>query len=167
MNADLANDYGNLALRVLSFIQKNAGAAVPPRGELQPVDRELLDAAAGLVAKVRTEMDVQAPHKALEAIFGVIADANRWIDTQAPWNLRKTDQTRMNTVLWVLVETIRRIAILTQPFMPTSSARVLDQLAVSADRRQIAHVTEPSAELAPGTALPKPEGVFPKWLEPA
>jgi methionyl-tRNA synthetase len=167
MNADLANDYGNLGLRVLSFIQKNAGAAVPRMGELQPADHELLDAAAGLVGRVRAEMEVQAPHKALEAIFTVIADANRWIDTQAPWTLRKTDQARMNTVLWVLVETIRRIAILTQPFMPTSSARVLDQLAVPADRRQIAHVADPAAALVPGTPLPKPEGVFPKWQEPA
>jgi methionyl-tRNA synthetase len=167
MNADLANDYGNLGLRVLSFIQKNAGAVVPQRGDLQQADHELLGAAAGLVAKVRAEMDVQAPHKALEAIFAVIADANRWIDTQAPWTLRKTDQVRMNTVLWVLVETIRRIAILTQAFMPATSARVLDQLAVPADHRQIAHVTDASAELVPGTVLPKPEGVFPKWLEPA
>ncbi|WP_159710145.1 class I tRNA ligase family protein, partial [Geminicoccus flavidas] len=167
MNADLANDYGNLGLRVLSFIQKNASAAVPAKGELTSADHELLDAAAGLVARVRADMDVQAPHKALEAIFTVIADANRWIDTHAPWALRKTDPDRMNTVLWVLVETIRRIAILTQAFMPAASAKVLDQLAVPAERRLLAHVTDPDAALAPGTPLPKPDGVFPKWQEPA
>ena len=167
MNADLANDYGNLVLRVLSFIQKNAGAVVPEPGELQAADHELLGAAAGLVDAVRAEMDVQAPHKALELIFAVIADANRWIDTQAPWTLRKTDQDRMRTVLWVLVEAIRRIAIITQPFMPTSSGRILDQLAVPAGQRTLAAIGDPAAMLVPGTALPKPEGVFPKWLEPA
>ena len=167
INADLANDYGNLALRVLSFVQKNAGAAVPAKGELLEVDRELLQAATSLMDRVRSEMDIQAPHRALEAIFAVIAGANRWIDSQAPWTLRKTDQPRMNTVLWVLVETIRRIAIMTQAFMPGSSAKLLDQLAVPSGRRQIAHVADPSAELLPGTPLPKPEGVFPKWLEPA
>lgn len=164
MNGELANDLGNLAQRVLSMVAKNCGAQVPARGELTADDRELLDAAWGLIGRLRPLMDRQAFHEALEAIWVVVRAANAYVDRQAPWALRKTDPDRMATVLWVLMETVRQVAILMQPVTPDSAARMLDQLAVPADARAFTALGEGGA-LVPGTDLPKPQGVFPRFVE--
>jgi len=164
MNSELANDLGNLSQRVLSMVAKNCAGAVPQPGTFQPADEALLDAAAALLDRQRAAYDAQAFHKALEAVFDVVGRANRYVDEQAPWALRKTDPARMATVLYTLAETIRHIAILLQPVMPSSCARMLDQLAVPADARGFDALT-PTHRLPPGTPLPKPEGVFPRWVE--
>jgi methionyl-tRNA synthetase len=164
INSDLANDLGNLAQRVLSMIGKNCGAAVPQPAAFSADDDALLASAHGLLDTVRPLFDAQAFHKALEAIWAVIGDANRYVDTQAPWTLRKTDPERMATVLYALAETIRHLAILVQPIMPESCARLLDQLAVEEGARGFGDLG-PAGALRPGTALPKPEGVFPRYIE--
>ena len=164
INGDLANDLGNLAQRVLSMINRNCGARVPEPGAVQDADRALLDAAAGLLAEVRAELSVMAFHRALEAIWRVIGLSNRYIDEQAPWALRKTDPQRMATVLYTVAETLRRLAILIQPVTPQAMGRLLDQLGVPADRRDFARLTQADA-LSAGTALPAPEGVFPRYVE--
>ncbi len=161
-NTDLANDLGNLAQRVLSFVAKNAGAAVPAPGVFTEADRAMLDAAAALLVITRAELAQPAFHKSLEAIFAVVADANRYVDSQAPWTLRKTDPARMATVLYVLMETLRRVGLLLQPFMPATIARLLDLLAIPADGRQFAAW---DAALVAGTALPPPSGLFPRYVE--
>ena len=161
-NADLANDYGNLAQRVLSMIARNCEGRVPEPGAPGGEDEALLSAVGGLLPRLRDEMAVPAPHKALEAIWEVIGLANRWVDAQAPWTLRKTDPARMRSVLWVLAETVRQLAVLTQPFMPDASGKLLDQLAVPADARTFAALGD---ALAAGTALPAPQGVFPRLVE--
>lgn len=161
-NTDLANDLGNLSQRVLSFIAKNAGAAVPTPGDYSDADRSMLAATAGLLDATRNELDQQNFHKALEATFGAIADANRYVDGQAPWSLRKTDPARMATVLYVLVETLRRVGLVLQPFMPGTMAKLLDQLAVPAAARSFAAWEQ---SLVPGTALPPPSGLFPRYVE--
>jgi methionyl-tRNA synthetase len=165
MNRDLANDYGNLVQRVLSLIQRNCDGRMPAPGALADADRELLAASESLLEQVRAAMAVQALSRALEAIFEVVAAANRYVDAQAPWALRRTDPARMGTVLHTLAETIRRLALLTQAFMPEASARILDQLAVGEDARSFASYREGPAGLSPGTALPKPVGVFPRFAE--
>jgi methionyl-tRNA synthetase len=162
MNTDLANDLGNLAQRVLSFVAKNAGAAVPVPGAFADADRALLDKAAALLAIVRAEMAQQGFHKALDAVFAVVADANRYVDAQAPWSLRKTDPARMATVLYALMETLRRVGLLLQAYMPGSMGRLLDQLAVPADKRD---ATAWESALVAGTALPAPQGLFPRYVE--
>ena len=91
----------------------------------------------------------------------MIGAANRYVDAQAPWALRKSDPGRMATVLFVLAETIRRIALLTQAFMPDASARILDQLGVPDAARTLRHLAEAEA-LRPGTPLPPPVGVLPR-----
>ncbi len=91
-----------------------------------------------------------------------MAEANRYVDARAPWALRKTDPDRMATVLYVLAECIRYLATLTQPVMPTASAKILDQLSVGPENRDFSSLTRATA-LNPGTALPKPEGVFPRY----
>jgi len=162
LNADLANAYGNLCQRVLSIVAKSCGGKVPEKGALIDADTALLDRARGLLAVVRHELDEQAFHRALTSIWEVVADANRYVDAQAPWALAKTDPARRDTVLWVLAETIRRITLLVQPFMPDSAAKILDQLAIPATDRAFAAF---DTELLSGTELPKPEGVFPRFVE--
>jgi methionyl-tRNA synthetase len=146
------------------MIARNCEGRVPEPGPLGEEDERLLTAAAGLLPQLREEMAVPAPHRALELIWEVIGEANRWVDAQAPWALRKTDPARMRTVLWVLAETVRQLAILTQPFMPDASGKLLDQLAIPADARGFAQLDR---RLAPGTALPAPQGVFPRLVEAA
>lgn len=165
MNGELANDLGNLAQRVLSMIGKNCDAKVPRPGALDDDDRALLAEAHGLLDKVGASMDEQMFHEALEAIWAVVRAANGYVDRQAPWALRKTDPARMATVLYCLGEVIRHLALILQPFMPDSTARMLDQLAIPAGERTFAFLGAAHA-LTPGTALPKPQGVFPRFVEP-
>lgn len=164
LNGDLANDLGNLCQRVLSMIAKNCEGRVPdPDDRATEADGALLDKAKALLAVLRAELDAQAFHGALNAIWEVIGDANRYVDAQAPWTLRKTDPARMQAVLFTLAETIRYVGVMVQPFMPDSAARILDQLSVPADNRDFAGLA--GAGLQPGTALPKPEAVFPRFVE--
>ncbi len=166
MNGDLANDYGNLVQRVLSMVNRNCDARTPVPGPATSADTALTGAARAVLPIVRGHLQEQAFHRALEAIWEVIGAANRYVDEQAPWTLKKTDPPRMATVLYMLAETIRHLAIVTQPFMPQASARILDQLAVPADERGFEHLADRHA-LVPGRELPKPEGVFPRHVEPA
>jgi methionyl-tRNA synthetase len=165
-NADLANDLGNLAQRSLSMIAKNCGGVVPPRGMQTEADRAILDQATAALSTARQAMPDQAIHLALAAIFGVVSEANRYFAAQEPWALKKTDPRRMETVLYTTAETIRRIAILCQPYVPGSAAKLLDLLAVPLDRRSFAHLDESNA-LVSGTVLPAPEPVFPRYVEQA
>jgi len=162
INADLANDFGNLAQRVLSMINRNCEAQVPQPGPFSAADEGLLTAARGLLDRLRTEFAEQSFHRALETLWQVVGEANRYVDEQAPWALRKSDPARMGTVLYVLAEVLRHLAILVQPVVPQAAAKLLDQLAVPADRRAFAALAQP---IAPGTQLPKPEGIFPRYVD--
>ena len=163
-NSELANDYGNLAQRVLSMIAKNCAAQVPRRGALVAEDDEMLAAAYGLLPRLRDTMDRQLFHDALEAIWVVIRAANGYVDRQAPWALKKNDPPRMATVLWVLAETLRCLGLATLAFMPDSSGRLLDQLSVAQADRNFAALGAGNA-LVPGIALPAPAGIFPRFVE--
>ncbi|MCO5157146.1 MAG: methionine--tRNA ligase [Aquamicrobium sp.] len=163
-NADLANDLGNLAQRSLSMIAKNCGGVVPQNGELQAADLAILNQAEEALATAREAMKVQAIHTGLAAIFAVVAEANRYFAGQEPWALKKTDPARMETVLWVTAEAVRRVGILVQPYVPESAGKLLDLLAVPEDARSFAHVGDAHA-LTPGTPLPAPQGVFPRYVE--
>lgn len=164
INSDLANDIGNLAQRSLSMVFKNCGGGVPNPGAFTPEDETLLNSARDVLDTVRDEFDKQAFHRGLEAIWSVVGDANRYVDAQAPWELRKTDPERMATVLYVLAETIRNLGILIQPIMPEAAARMLDQLEIDPDARTFAHLG-PDHALQPGTAMPKPSPVFPRFVD--
>ena len=163
-NADLANGLGNLAQRSLSMIAKNCDGKVPEHGALTAEDEVLIGAATPALETARAAMGEQAIHRALEAIFAVVSAADRYIDAQAPWALRKTDPARMASVLYTMAETVRRIAVLTQPFMPDASGKLLDLVAVPADKRGFADL---ETRLVPGTALPAPRGVFPRYVDDA
>src|SRR3546814_133038 len=144
------------------MIAKNCDGKLPISGALSGDDEALLGAAGALLAGVRAEMDRQQFHNALTKVWEVVGDANRYIDHAAPWTLRKTDPARMATVLYVLAEAIRRLAILCQPVMPDAMAKMLDQLAVDPAARAF---TTLESRLVPGTALPAPQPIFPRSVE--
>ncbi len=164
VNVELANELGNLAQRSLSLIARNLGGQLPGRGAATAEDTALLDAAGALPDLLREKLDRQVFHEALEEVWKVVRAANAYIDHQAPWALRKTDPARMAIVLRVLVDAVRGIATVLQPFMPGSMARMLDQLGVPDGARDFAALAVPLAE---GTALPAPAGVFPRYVEDA
>jgi len=164
INADLANDFGNLAQRSLSMIAKNCDGKIPAPGDFTPEDEEILARADGLLAATRPHMDKQALHSVLAEIWAVVADANRYFAGQEPWALRKTDLARMGTVLYVAAEVIRQISILTQPFMPEASARMLDQLSIDKNARDFANLGQ-GGRLAHGNDVVGPVPIFPRYVE--
>jgi methionyl-tRNA synthetase len=163
-NVELANDLGNLAQRSLSLIARNCASRLPGRGAVTDEDAELLKSAEALPAALRERLDRQVFHEALEDVWKVVRAANVYVDHQAPWALRRTDPARMAAVLRVLADVLRVIATVLQPFMPGSMGRMLDQLGVPADARQLADLGTP---LADAVTLPEPQGVFPRYVEPA
>jgi methionyl-tRNA synthetase len=164
INADLANDLGNLAQRSLSMIAKNCGGEVPKPGTLSAADKTILAAADGALAKVEQAIEAFAIHRALEVLWGVVADANRYFAGEEPWAHKKTSPERMNTILYVTAEVLREIGILVQPIMPESGAKLLDQLGVPEDARDFG-MLGPKGRLTPGTDLPPPQPVFPRYIE--
>lgn len=223
-NADLANEYGNLAQRSLSMIAKNCDGQVPQPGDLTEADESLLALARGTLETARRHVDTQSLHLYVDACWKVLTEANRYFSAQEPWKLKKTDPERMATVLWVTIEVVRIVSILIQPVMPESAGRILDLLGVAEGSAEagakvlptaiesgtgaevmdtvtasaavgvaagagfagagIAPAAAETAEggvsaadvdprsfaaidfpLVPGTPLPKPEPVFPKFVE--
>ncbi|MFC7448709.1 methionine--tRNA ligase [Rhodococcus daqingensis] len=163
MNADLANELGNLAQRSLTMVAKNCEAQVPTPGELTDDDRGLLARADALLEIVRADFDRQAMHLALESIWAVLAETNRYFSQQEPWVLRKTDPARMATVLYVTLEVVRIVGILVQPVMPDSAAKILDLLGQDPAARDFASLP---VRIAAGNPLPAPSPVFPRYVEP-
>ena len=167
INADLANEFGNLAQRSLSMVNKNLDARVPQPGEFSAEDLDMLAAADGLLERVREHYAATAMHLALEAIWSVLAAANRYFSAQEPWVLRKSeieaDQVRFRTVLYVTLEVVRIAAVLAQPVLPAAAARLLDLLGQPEDQRDFRCL---AARIEPGTELPTPTGVFPRYETP-
>jgi methionyl-tRNA synthetase len=165
INADLANDLGNLAQRSLTMIGKQLGGTLPRPGAFTDNDKAILTAADSMMGAARDLMKTQSLHQVLNLVWAVVADANRYFAGEAPWALAKTDPARQGTVLYVTAEVIRQVAILAQPFMPTSSAKLLDLLAIPAGERSFASLGG-AKRIAPGATLPPPVPVFPRYVEP-
>jgi methionyl-tRNA synthetase len=166
INADLANDFGNLAQRSLSMISKQCQGVLPEPGEFSDNDKAILAQADGMIAIARSAMASQQIHQALNAVWAVVADANRYFAGEAPWALAKTDPARQRTVLYVTAEVVRKIAILAQFAMPEACAKLLYILGVPEDVnfRNFAALDH---RIKPGTALPPPAPVFPRYIEPS
>ncbi|MBR0958792.1 methionine--tRNA ligase [Bradyrhizobium japonicum] len=166
INADLANDLGNLAQRSLSMIAKQLGGVLPEPGEFSDNDKAILAMADGMIAASREAMATQQIHHWLNAVWAVVAEANRYFAGEAPWALAKTDPARQKTVLYVTAEVVRQIAILAQPAMPTASGKLLDSLGIPEIERSFA-MLDGARRIAPGSTLPAPTPAFPRYVEPA
>ena len=164
-NADLANDLGNLAQRSLSMIAKNCEGRMPASDLRSLADAAILAEAVGIGPKARGAMADYAIHQMLAEIWRVVAEANRYFAGQAPWTLRKSEPSRMETVLATTAEVLRIVAIWAQPVMPAKMATLLDNLGVAADARTFAHAAQADG-IEPGTVLPPPLGLFPRYVEP-
>jgi methionyl-tRNA synthetase len=174
MNADLANGLGNLSQRSLSMIAKNFDGIIPTPGSFTPADDAMLAAVDALYPKVRHAMDSQAIKVYLDAVWSVIGDADRYFASEKPFD-KGHSQERKGTILYVTAEVVRQLAILALPAMPESAGKILDLLtqggrdAITADEaypRTFAALGS-KGRLAPGTRLPAPVGVFPRYVEPA
>jgi len=163
-NADLANDFGNLGQRSLSMIAKQYDGVLPQPGAFSENDMAILTQADGMLALARTAMATQQIHHAVNAIWAVVAEANRYFAGEAPWALAKTDPQRQATVLYVTAEVVRQIAILAWPIMPASCGKMLDILGVPDSERTFAFVGG-AKRIAPGSKLPPPAPVFPRYVE--
>ena len=165
INADLANDLGNLAQRSLSMIAKQFQGVLPEPGEFTNNDKDILAEADAIIGLARTAMATQQIHQALNAVWAVVAEANRYFAGEAPWALAKTDPARQGTVLYVTAEVVRQIAILAQPAMPQASGKLLDILGIpdDVDSRNFAALSQ---RIKPGVVLPAPAPVFPRYIEP-
>ena len=179
-NADLANSFGNLAQRTLSFIAKNLDGRIPviDSDDLIPeADREFLATVEMHLGQFVIEFDLLNLDRGVQAWTKAVFAANAYIDTQAPWALRKTDPARMDQVLSVLCLAIHHLALAIMPVVPASAAKVLDQLGVPADHRQFPltdrrlwHIWDASWAVALRDAdqpLPPPAPVFPRLELPA
>lgn len=170
INSDLANTIGNLAQRTLSMIQKNCDGKIPEDARLDSDKKILTYDAESKLSHLHDAnyLDGDMGWKysdTLSDLVGFARNANEYIDAKEPWRLKKEDPKAMADVLYTLVEEIRHIAILLQPFVPDSASKILDQLAVSKDERSFAHLLDRNCIIKPGTVLPKPAPVFPRLQE--
>ena len=165
INADLANDLGNLAQRSLSMVARGLGGVLPKPASLQPGDQAMLVAADALIGKAREAMATQQLHQVLNAVWAVVADANRYFAGAAPWALAKTDPARQGTVLYVTAEVLRQVGILVLPFMPASAGKLLDLLAIPQRERRFAYLGG-DHRIAAGANFPTPVALFPRYVEP-
>ena len=162
-NSDLANSFGNLAQRTLSFIAKNLDGRLP-QPAAQDADSELLSAVRDAAGTFEKAMADVAPSVAIEAWMRAVFACNAYIDAQAPWALRKTDPARMEAVLATLYDAIASLAIMIQPVIPASAAALLDQMGVNSDTRGYDVIgTDWYARLrADGFILSAPKPLFPR-----
>ena len=137
INADLANDLGNLAQRSLSMVGKQFGGVLPQPGAFSANDQAILASADAMIAKAREAMATQQLHQVLNAVWAVVADANRYFAGEAPWALAKTDPAKQGTVLYVTAEVLRQVAILAQPFMPESGRQAARPFGGAEGRAQL------------------------------
>ena len=171
VNAELANSYGNLAQRTLSFIFKNLDGILPIGGKEKQEDADLL-------AQVRLACSHEMPRdfakfafaQGLEAWMRAVYACNQYIDTEAPWALRKTNPERMKAVLATLFVCIRDLTIAIQPIIPSSADKMLDQLGVPVGERNFAALSDPDWYIrlaGSGFRLSAPTPLFPRLDLPA
>ncbi|WP_417622317.1 methionine--tRNA ligase [Parasphingorhabdus sp.] len=164
-NADLANNFGNLAQRSLSMIAKNCDGKVPTPGEATEAERQLLAQLHECFAEVKAAMTggLFKIDNALDTIRERLSATNSYFADQAPWALRKTDPARADTVLYYTAEAIRQLAIMLRWVIPESCDKMLDLLAQPADARDFAHL---GTAIETGLELPQPKGIFPRLEMP-
>ena len=163
-NSELANDLGNLFQRVLSMVFKNCAGRVPELGELRPEDRKFLaQFDSNMIAAYTKDIDELNYQSALNRIWEVIRAANRYMDQQQPWVLKKENPEQMAHVLRVMMEGLCPISLLIEPFVPEAAAKMQEQLGFTGKTFKD---LDADVKLNYGAEIHKPEGVFMRLNEP-
>jgi methionyl-tRNA synthetase len=147
------------------MVARQFGGVLPKPAALSAADQAILAAADAMIGKARAAMATQQLHQVLNAVWTVVADANRYFAGEAPWALATSDPQRQGTILYVTAEVLRQIAILVQPFTPASAQKLLDLLAVPAAERDFSFLGG-KYRIAAAATLPAPVPVFPRYVEP-
>lgn len=162
INSDLANDYGNLAQRVLSFVFKHCHGKLPQKGVLTQDDEALLEVARTTPERMRTAADHNDLQGMCEEVWKIISHANRYVDAQAPWALRKTDPQRMETVLYVLADCLRHIGVLSQAIVPKAAENLLNILDIPQETRTLRALQDPLESHNGSGQVQSPDPLFPR-----
>ncbi len=156
INSDLANDFGNLVSRSISMVEKYRGGMIPAVGAPTDFDEDLVEKAKACFGKVDAYMDELNTKAALGEIWDLVRRANKYIDETMPWVLAKTDDPRLNTVLYNLMDVLRIVCTLIRPFMPQTAAEVAGRLGAALGVYEQAAqygLTEVGAKVTKGAAL--------------
>ncbi len=160
INSDLSNNLGNLFQRVITFSIKNCEGKIPdPGNNFNNNDLKLINSFQEELNKIRNLIDNQKLDEVLKLLWIKISSANKYIDEEEPWNLKQIDINRMNVVIYCLIESLRQIALLIQPFMPDTSIKILDSLSIKDDSRKLSDLKD---RICPHTLLNKPNQLFPR-----
>lgn len=165
INADLANDLGNLLSRATAMINKFADGRVPEPGEVDEADKLLPELAAEVIANAEKAFDRLAFHDGLEEIFRLVGAANKYIDDVAPWSLARTEdgRRRLGTVLYNLAETVRVAACALAPVLTTGSVELWRQLGLDDAPEKAGWEATRWGGLKPGTEVRRGDPVYPRF----
>jgi len=164
INADLANDLGNLVSRTVAMIEKYFGGVIPACGRMEEIDMKLKELALSIPSTVEKQMDSLQFSTALTEVWRLIGECNRYIDQTQPWVLGRTEEgkPRLSTVLYTLAECARFVAVLIGPAMPKTPARIFEQIGLTDASIATWESLKTFGLLPAGTIVHKGDALFPR-----